>query len=242
MPSPLPLDYQRLPPAASSGPPLILTARIAAAALALASLLAVCSTIVAGPRGLSSGTYVVFLGLQVATTVLFAFLAGYRPGLSHAAAFAAVALVATVLEVVTQVSLLCLTDAAPRGLTAIRVAVLGLSTAAAVVFGMVRSRPALQALLLQLAHRTLALTVWLLIARLILAIWGRPFAGTAHLLPAAFALTVVAALAALTVLYTSRRDPDPVPFAESRHLTRISAILLALILLCMPLATLARAT
>jgi hypothetical protein len=239
MSSPLPLDYERPLPATAS---LIPTARVAAALLALATLLAVCSTIVAGPRGLSAGTYVLFLGLQVATTVLFAFLAGYRPGPAHTPAFAAVALAAAALEAFTQLTLLTLTAAAPRTLTTIRITVLTLSIAAAAIFGLVRNRPALQAILLQLAHRTLALTLWLLIARVALGIWGRPLTWTAHLLPAAFACTAIAALAALTVLYTSRHDADPAPFAESRHLTKVSALLLALILVCMPLAALAHAT
>jgi hypothetical protein len=242
MSSPLPLDYERRPPAASTGSPLILTARIAAAALALASLLAVCSTIVAGPRGPSSGTFVIFLGVQVATTVLLAFLAGYRPGPTHTAPFAAVALSAAITDAVTQLTLLTLTDASPRPLTTVRVAVLTLSITTAAIFGLVRNRPAFQSLLLQLAHRSLALTLWLLIARVVLAIWGRPLTWTGHLLPAAFTVAALAAVAALTVLYTSRHDPDPAPFAESRRLTKVAVVLLALILVCMPLATLVHTT
>jgi len=239
MPSPLPLDYQRIPPTPA---PLILPARIAAAILALASLLAVICTIVAGPRGLAAGTFVFFLGVQVATTVLFAFVAGYRPGPAHTAPFTAIALTAAAVEAVTQLTLLTLTDAAPRSLTTVRIAVLALSVVAAATFGLLRNRPALQAILLQLAHRTLALTVWLLLARGVIALWGRPLSGAPHLLPAAFALAVVAALAALTVLYTSRRDPDAAPFTESRRLTRVSAILLALTFMCMLFSTGAPAT
>jgi hypothetical protein len=244
MSSPLPLEYERHPPppAAPISSPLILTARIAAAILALAGLLSVCSTIIAGPHGLSAGTFVVFLGLQVATTVLFAFIAGYRPGPAHTATFAVIALTAAAIEAVTQLTLLALTDAAPRPLTAVRVAVLALSLIGAVTFGLVRNRPALQAIVLQLAHRTLALTLWLLIARGVIALWGRPLAGTAHLLPAAFAFTVIAALAALTVLYTSRRDSDVAPFTESRHLTKVSAILLALAFVCLLVSTVAPTT
>jgi hypothetical protein len=239
MSSPLPLDYERDSEPGSDRPALVFAARVTCAVLALAAVAALAWTIVIGSRGVSGGAYVAFLALQVATAVLLGFLAAHRPGPGHAVAFAAVALAAAAVEGVTQAALLAMTDAAPAGLTAVRLGVVALSVGAAVVFGLVRDRPATHATLLQTAHRTIALSVWLLTAKLILTLWGRPIAWVAHLLPATFALLAAAALAALTVLYSSRDDPPPAAqFAEARHLAKVSAVLLAATLLWLALATL----
>src|SRR4051812_6301312 len=82
-------------PTTPAHPKLILAARGVCAALAVICVAAVCSMIVAGPRGMSGGAYAGFLALQVASAVLLGFLAAYRPDAHHTPAFASVAMAAT---------------------------------------------------------------------------------------------------------------------------------------------------
>jgi hypothetical protein len=207
-------------------PTHLFVARCACAALALTAVIALCWMIAAGPRDMSGGAYAAFLALHVVVTVLCAFLAAYRPGAAHAEVFTAVALGATALLAATLATLLLRADGAPRALTVFRSAALILTIAAAVLFALIRSRTATHAFLLQASHRGIALALWILIAKLILTAWGRPLTWLRHLMPAAFVLLAVAALTALVVCYTSRDEPDPSTFAEARHLTKTSAILL----------------
>ena len=207
-------------------PTHIFVARCACAALALTVVIALCWMIAAGPRDMSGGAYAAFLALQVLITVLFAFLAAYRPGAAHAHIFTAVALAATALCAATLATLLLRADGAPRALTAFRAAALALTVAAVVLFALIRNRPATHAVLLQASHRAIALALWVLIAKLILTAWGRPLTWLRHLMPAAFVLLAVAALVALVVCYTSRDEPDPATFTEARHLAKVSAALL----------------
>ena len=83
-------------------------------------------------------------------------------------------------------------------------------------------RDAIHAFLTQLAHRAIAVGVWLLVGRAVIAAWGRTMDVAAYLLPAAFGLFGVAALSSLAVAYTSRRD-RPDTFAEAFRLTIASA-------------------
>jgi len=113
-------------------------------------------------------------------------------------------------------------------LTVFRAAALALTIAAAILFAFIRSRTATHAVLLQAAHRGIALSIWIILAKLILAAWGRPLTWLGHLLPASFVVLAVAAVAALAVCYTSRDEPAAAAtFTEARHLTRTSAALLA---------------
>lgn len=230
-----------VPPApefAPAHPTLVFVARCACAVLSLTTLLLLCGMIAAGARAMSGGAYAAFLALQVALAVLLAFCAAYRPTAAHVAVFAAVALTSAAVLAATLLILILRDDAVPRALTVFRTSGIGLSVAASVLFALLRSRPATHAVLLQTAHRAIALALWLLIAKVILTAWGRPLTWVKHLLPAAFVLSAVAALAALTVLYTSRDEPDVTPFAEARHLTKVSAVLLAATLVWMLLAAL----
>jgi hypothetical protein len=126
---------------------------------------------------------------------------------------------------------LILTGAGAHGsLTLIRTLTLVMAVAAVTVVSLIRNRSATHAVLLQAAHRAIALAIWALIAKLILTAWGRPLTWVGHLLPATFGLLAIAALSALGVLYTSRDQPDPADFTESRHLTKVAAVLLAVTL------------
>jgi hypothetical protein len=196
--------------------------------------------IAAGPRAMPGGPYAAFLALQVAVAVLLGFLAAYRPGAAHVRAFATAAFAAAAVLAATLATLALRGDGVPGPLTVLRAAALALSVAAAVVFALVRSRPATHAVLLQLSHRAIALAIWVLIARLILTAWGRPLTWVRHLLPAAFVLLAIAALSALAALYTSRDEPDIAPFAEARHLTKVSAAFLAVTFGWLLLAALVR--
>jgi len=222
-------------PIAPAQPTQIFVARCTCAALALTVLIALCWMIAAGPRAMSGGPYAAFLALHVAVTTLFVFLAATRPRPAHADAFTTVALSATVVCAATLATLLLRADDTPRALVVYRAAALTLTVAAAIIFALLRSRNATQALLLQASHRAIALALWILIAKLVLTAWGRPLTWLKHLMPAAFVLLAVAALAALAVCYTSRDDDaaDPTTFTEARHLTRTAAALLGGTLLWM---------
>jgi hypothetical protein len=208
-------------------PTLVFAARCACATLSLAALLLLCGMIAAGARGMSGGAYAAFLALQVALAVLLAFCAAFRPAATHVRVLAGVALTATAVLAATLLTLACRDDGVPRALTLFRASALALSVAAAILFALLRNRSATHAVLLQTAHRAIALALWLLIAKVILTAWGRPLTWVSHLLPGAFSLCAVAACSALAVLYTSRDEPDPAPFAEARHVTKVSAALLA---------------
>ena len=212
-------------------PALTRVARGLCAALALATITAVFWMILAGPRGRSGAVYVALLALQVATAVLFAFLAAYRPAPDQATTFGAAALAAVSVHAVTLVLLLTRADTAPAGLTRFRLALLALAAATGVTVAMLRDRRAVHALLLQLAHRAIALALWLLIAQIVIAAWGRPLPAAVYLLPTAAALLAAALVSAITTLATIRRSPEAAASAESRHLIPVSSILLAAILL-----------
>jgi hypothetical protein len=161
------------------------------------------------------------------TAVLLAFLAAYRPTPARAAGFAGATLAATAVHAATTLVLLARVDAAPTGLTRFRFALLALAVLTATAAAMLRDRRALHGFLLQLAHRAVALALWLLIAKLVIAAWGRPMPAATHLLPAAVALLAAAFLSATTVLLTSRRGSDRATLDESGRLTRVAAFLLA---------------
>ena len=84
-----------------------------------------------------------------------------------------------------------------------------------------RIRLSAHGFLTQLAHRAIAVGVWLLVAQVVLAVLGRTTDWTAYLLPVAFGLFGVAAMSSLAVAYTSRRRPET--FAEAFQLTIASA-------------------
>jgi hypothetical protein len=229
------LDYAPVTPA---HPTLVFVARCACAVLSLTAVLLLCGMIAIGTRGTSGGVYAAFLALQVALAVLLAFCAAYRPDAAHVGKFAGVALAAAAVLTATLATLVLRSDGVPRPLTLFRVGALASSVAAAACFALLRNRAATHAVLLQLAHRAVAVALWALVAKAVLTAWGRPLAAAGHLLPAAFTLFALAAVSALTVLYTSRDQPDAAPFAEARHLTKVSALFLAGTLAWMLLAAL----
>jgi len=62
----------------------------------------------------------------------------------------------------------------------------------------------------QVAHRALSLAIWLLVARLVFAVWPRNFDFTIYLLPAAFGCLDVALMAVVMSLwFASRSRHDP---------------------------------
>jgi hypothetical protein len=84
-----------------------------------------------------------------------------------------------------------------------------------------RLRLSAHGFLTQLAHRAIAVGVWLLVGQVALTVLGRTSDSTAYLLPAAFGLFGVAAMSSLAVAYTSRRQPET--FVEAFQLTIASA-------------------
>ena len=154
--------------------------------------------------------------------MLFGFLAAHRFAPAHAATFGGVALAAAAANAILLGLLLYVDGSSSPGLGRLRLGLLLLTLAAGVAFGLVRHSVATAGILLQAAHRAIAVVVWLLIARLILGAWGRPFPWVAQLLPVAFGLTGLAAVCSLTILYASRGDLGPEPFGEARRLTRAS--------------------
>jgi hypothetical protein len=216
-------DYlARRPDGADVPASMISTARAACALLACADIGFVAWMVAAGRQWLWPAVYALCLALLVIVAVLFGFLAAHAKARRRPIAFANVALAAAWSQAAVLGMLLAHGwSAGAHGAMGPRAALLALTLVAVGAFSLIRNRAATHLFLTQLAHRAISLGVWLLVARFVVALWSRPLDLTAHLLPAAFGLFAVAALASLAALYTSRNRGAV--SAEARGLSIASA-------------------
>jgi hypothetical protein len=222
---------------------LVASARAVAAAVAAGNAAFVVWMIATAARQRCwASAYALCIAVPVLVGVLLAFLAAHRRARVRPLTFARVGLTAVLVQgvftailAVHAVMLLKDTDAADlatvasaKGVLLGRLALLGLTLVGVAAFAVIRYPARTRAYLRQIAHRAIGLGVWVLAAKLGLAVWrGSASAAsstssasalmTLDLSPAALGLFVLAGVCALMALWTSRDEAEA--FDEARRLT-----------------------
>jgi hypothetical protein len=210
---------------------LIAGARRAAGVLAGANLVYVLWMILNAPQGLSGLGYAVSLAILVLAGVLMGFLAAHPRARIRPMTFARVGRTAAWVQTACLALLVGFAWQARHsevGLSAatwfyVRVGMLVLTLATVVAFSAIAQPRPTFGLLHQTAHKSIALAILLVLARVGLAIWGRPIEVTPSLLPWAIGLISLAGLAATGMAYVAR---EPEQAGEARGLLWTVAIMI----------------
>lgn len=210
----------------------ISAARIACAVLTLADIVAIGAVILAPNTCSSHAACFVYLFIFTILGASFGVLGLYSRGHSRVRVFATVLITDAILQIIVLIPFLLESGANQPGrlLLAIRLGLLALSLMSLIVFGLLASPVITHGLLLQSAHRAIALGIWVLVGRAILEVWNRPLPLTEYLIPIAYILFVIAVAAAQIVYWTARENFS----AEARGVFFASAAFAIATLLFLP--------
>jgi hypothetical protein len=216
------LEYPSKPASAT----LLFTTRILCAALAAADLAAVLLIALRRPGGVTASTLTPALAYFVIAAIALAFVAVHRRATQRPRTFVAVVLAICAAQ---SAVLATLFFAALNGAAAILPApfttsLFVITLAVALSAALIAHRAATENLLLQSAHRAFSIALWVLVARIALAVWNRPLELTKNLLPISFMLFAWSAVAPLALLWL--RSPYPETYKEAKPLARAAAIFL----------------